>query len=196
MNRHRGRVKGGTNASCNGDLADGGAGGAGHAGLGLGRSAAGDATIPNNWGVSAFDGRWVSQCQDQAWLDLVAIIFKVHIRIRNGTIRQDGAVSGFPTQYRVIETTPYKVTLVVHGPASAQDGEVNRFWVLRYLGAQRGDVIGIHECAPADMKDFRWTFTNPELQTFWNGFAACNPELTVRDPGKGDDAGYAYWGEG
>lgn len=143
--------------------------------------------------MAQFLGQWRPDCAEPVWLRTTEILFEPQ-----GRIRYHGQADGLPTRYRIIESTPYKVTLAVHRPASGPVGAINRFWVLRYLKSEIPDRAGIHECAPVGdaLKDFRWDFTDAQLQRFWAGFAACNPELTARDRRKRNDMGYAYWGEG
>lgn len=150
-----------------------------------------------SWGMQAMQGRWLVQCGDPGWQTAAEITIDRE-NYDYHSFRYQNNSAGLPTQYRVIETTPYKVTLAVRGPAVGRDGTEDRFWVLRYLNSPFLDRIGVHECVPSPlaMTSYRWDFTLPELRTFWAGFAGCNPELTARDPGRQDDEGYAYWGEG
>lgn len=147
--------------------------------------------IPGNAGMGAFYGSWWPQCDDGAWQDRDTIFIEP-----NGIIRYKRNPGGFPTQYRVIETTPYGVTLAVHTPASKGRDDINRFWILRYLNAKTSH-IGVHECFPhtMDIKGFRWDFTDDELKQFWSTFKACNPAVTYKDP-RLKDEGFLYWGRG
>lgn len=149
--------------------------------------------IPGNAGLNAFLGQWTPQCNNGAWLDQDSMVIEP-----SGTLRYTARKPYFPTQYRVIEETPYGVTMAVRNPPNRRRGEIIRFWVLRRLDHRREDLIGINDCLPHDfhMKGFRWTFTDDELKEFWKGFATCNPALTRKDPRVTDDDGYKYWGDG
>lgn len=147
--------------------------------------------IPGNAGIAAFYGTWWPQCWDGAWKKQEDMIIEP-----DGVLRYTAKKPTFPTRYRVIETTPYGVTLAIHKPARKGREEINRFWVLRFLNV-KNNLIGVHDCLPhdMDMKDFRWDFTDDELKQFWSTFKACNPALTRKDPSVKDE-GYQYWGDG
>ncbi|MEW5995707.1 MAG: hypothetical protein AB1744_15110 [Candidatus Zixiibacteriota bacterium] len=147
--------------------------------------------IPGNAGIAAFYGTWWPQCWDGAWKAQGEMIVEP-----DGVLRYTAKEPYFPTRYRVIETTPYGVTLVARTPADTDHGELFYFWVLRFLNV-KNNLIGVNECFPDDMdiKGFRWDFTDAELKQFWSTFKACNPALTRKDPSVKDE-GYQYWGDG
>ncbi len=154
--------------------------------------------IPGNTGIQSFYGRWQPDCNKAAWLDQGDIIIEP-----NGVLRYTAKEPYFPTQYRIIETTPYGVTLIVRSPADGKYGDLYWIWVLRYLRASyrtkepyRG---AINVCSPhpsdLDRAGFRWDFSDAELKDFWDKFATCNPALTRKSPGS-VALGFQHWGEG
>lgn len=154
--------------------------------------------IPGNRGIESFYGRWQPDCDNGAWLDQGDLIIEP-----GGVLRYTGKKPYFPTQYRIIETTPYGVTLVVHTPADSKYDDLYDIWVLRYLrGSWRAKEPykgAINQCHiysyEVERGNFRWDFSDAELRNFWDNFKNCNPALTRKYP-EIKDTGVQYWGDG
>lgn len=147
--------------------------------------------IPGNAGMSAFLGRWLPQCNNWGWQHVGAIFFEPQGRIRYQIKSID-----FQTQFRVIETTPYKVTILVHTPEYGKYTESNWWWVLRYLNENWYTSIGVNTCyEDSSWLEGRWGAGDEELRRFWTEASLCNPERTVRTPRRVDDARHVNWGD-